>query len=100
MIDDLNKAGLTAFGSAGCEADVLPIYRRWADQSRLNARVFCISSPGGAGSPQQVDQLLPRIPQMKLFQGDSYIDQVFYGESVYGPLHDPMFIPKSDPKPD
>ena len=28
---------------------------------------------------------------MKLFQGDEYIDNVFYGESVYGPLHDPMF---------
>ena len=37
---------------------------------------------------------------MKLFQGDNYIDQIFYGESVFGPLHDPMFIPKSDPKPD
>ena len=100
MIKDLNKAGLTAFGSAGCEADVLPIYKKWADQRQLNVRVFCISSPGGAGAPQQVDQLLPRIAQMKLFQGDTYLDQVFYGESVYGPLHDPMFIAKSDPKPE
>ena len=37
---------------------------------------------------------------MKLFQGDSYIDQIYYGESVFGPLHDPMFLVKSDPKPD
>jgi predicted amidohydrolase YtcJ len=37
---------------------------------------------------------------MKLFQGDGWIDQVFFGESVYGPLHDPMFIVKSDPKPE
>ena len=37
---------------------------------------------------------------MKLFQGDSYIDHVYYGESVYGPLHDPMFIAKSDPRPE
>ena len=29
---------------------------------------------------------------MKLFQGDNYVDDIFYGESVYGPLHDPMFI--------
>jgi predicted amidohydrolase YtcJ len=100
MIRDLNKDGLTAFGSAGCEADVRPIYRKLADQGQLNVRVFCITSPGGAGTPQQVDQLLPRIAQMKLFQGDSYLDDVFYGESVYGPLHDPMFIVKSDPKPD
>ena len=46
-----------------------------------------------------MDQLLPRIAQMKLFQGDNYIDQIFYGEGVFGPLHDPMFIAKSDPKP-
>ena len=35
-----------------------------------------------------------RSPQMKLFQGDNYIDHIFYGESVYGPLHDPMFLPQ------
>ena len=27
MIKDLNRAGLTAFGSAGCEPEMLPIYR-------------------------------------------------------------------------
>jgi len=99
MIRDLNQMGLTAFGSAGCEAEVLPIYRRWAEQSRLNVRVFCIAG-AAAGSPQQVDQALPRIAAMKLFQGDVSIDQIFFGESVYGPLHDPMFIVKSDPKPE
>jgi predicted amidohydrolase YtcJ len=97
MIKDLNKMGLTAFGSAGCEADVLPVYQKWASQGQLNVRVFCITSPGGGGG---TEQLLPRIAQMKLFQGDSYLDNTFYGESVLGSLHDPMFIPKSDPKPD
>jgi predicted amidohydrolase YtcJ len=91
MIKDLNRSGLTAFGSAGCEADVLPIYRRWADQGRLNIRVFCITSPGGGGNPDAVTQLLPRIAQMKLFQGDSYINHHAYGEGVYGALSDPMF---------
>jgi predicted amidohydrolase YtcJ len=37
---------------------------------------------------------------MKLFQGDNYIDTIFFGESVYSPLHDPMFALTSDPKPD
>jgi len=91
MIKDLNRSGLTAFGSAGCEADVLPIYRRWAEQGRLNIRVFCITSPGGGGNPDAVTQLLPRIAQMKLFQGDSYINHHAYGEGVYGALSDPMF---------
>jgi predicted amidohydrolase YtcJ len=74
---------------------VLPIYRKLLDQGKLNVRVGCIAAPGGAG-----DQLLQRIPQMKLFQGDSYIDSIFYGESVLGALHDPMFLKKSDPKPE
>src|SRR5688572_3820598 len=60
MISDLNRSGLTTVGSAGCEADVLPIYRRWADQGRLNLRVFCITSPGGGGNPDAVTQLLAR----------------------------------------
>ena len=101
MIRDLNKAGLTAFGSSGCEDDLLATYRRWADQGQLNVRVFCITSPGGAGTPQQVDQLLPKIPQWKLFQGDHYIDHVLWGEGLYGAgLADPMFVPTSNPQPD
>jgi predicted amidohydrolase YtcJ len=97
MMKDLNAMGLTAFGSAGCEAEVLPTFRKLADQGQLNVRVGCITSPAGGGN---VDQLLPKIAQMKLFQGDNYLDQIFYGETVYGPLHDPMFVPRSDPKPE
>ena len=54
----------------------------------LNIRVFCITAPGGGGN---VDQLLPRIAQMKLFQGDKFIDHHAYGEGVFGALSDPMF---------
>jgi predicted amidohydrolase YtcJ len=100
MIKDLNRFGLTAFGSAGCETDLLPIYQRLADQGKLMLRVFCITGVGAGTSSQQVDRALPQIAQMKMFQGTHYIDNVFYGESVYGPLHDPMFLAKSDPKPD
>ncbi len=100
MIKDLNRFGLTAFGSAGCEPDLLPIYRRLADQGKLTVRVYCITGIGTGTSPEQVNRALPQIAQMKLFQGNNYIDNVFFGESVYGPLHDPMFLVKSDPKPD
>jgi hypothetical protein len=88
MIRELNRSGLTTFGSSGCEADLLKRYRQWADQGRLDVRVFCITAPGGGGG---VDQLLPRIAQMKLFQGDKYIDHHTYGEGVFGALSDPMF---------
>jgi predicted amidohydrolase YtcJ len=99
MIRELNKDGLTAFGSAGCEADLLPTWQKLAQQGRLNARLFCITGQA-ASTPQQVDQALPRIGTMKLFQGNNWINDVFFGESVYGPLHDPMFIVRSDPRPE
>ncbi len=99
MIRDLNKSGLTAFGSAGCEPDILPVFRKLSAERALNVRVFCITG-AAAGSPQQVDASLAAVRSMKLFQGDSDINYVTWGESVYGPLHDPMFIPRSSPQPD
>jgi len=99
LVKDMNRAGLTSFGVAGCDRDLLDIYKKWEKEGQLNVRVFCINGAGG-GTPEQVDQALPRISQIKYFQGDDYIDQIFFGESVYGPLHDPMFLLKSDPKPE
>ena len=99
MIHDLNRAGLTAFGSAACEPDVLPLYRQWAAKQDLTVRVFCITG-FGAGSPQQVTDVLPQIRAMKVQQGDAFINHIAYGETVYGPLHDPMFVRASDPQPE
>ena len=59
-----------------------------------------VSTARRPATPEQVDRSLQQIAQMKLFQGDSYIDNIFFGESVYTPLHDPMFAIKSDPTPD
>src|SRR6185295_16537263 len=89
----------TSFGVAGCNADVLEIMQKWKAQGRLNVRVFCIGG-AAAGAADAVDRSIQQIGQMKLFQGDHDIDNVFFGESVYTPLHDPMFAIKSDPKPD
>ena len=99
LVQDMNRAGLTAIGIPGCPADVLDIFRKWKAEGRLNIRIFCIDGAAGA-TPEQVDRALAQVPGIKLFQGDSYIDNIFYGESVYGPLHDPMFALKSDPTPD
>jgi predicted amidohydrolase YtcJ len=99
LIQDMNRAGLTSFGVPGCNSDVLEIFRKWKEHDQLNVRVFCIDG-AAAGAPDQVDQALQQIGRMKLFQGDSYIDHISFGESVYQPLHDPMFALKPDPKPD
>jgi predicted amidohydrolase YtcJ len=100
MFKDLNRWGLTAFGSAGCEAEALPFYRRLAEQGRLNVRVGCISGVGAGTTPEQVEKALPNIGSVKVFQGNNFLDNIAFGESVYGPLHDPMYIPKSNPRPD
>ena len=99
LVKDMSRAGLTTFGVAGCNADVLDIFKRWKSQGRLDVRVFCIGG-AAAASPEQVDKSLQQIAQMKLYQGDEFIDDVVFGESVYTPLHDRMFATKSDPTPD
>jgi predicted amidohydrolase YtcJ len=99
LVKDMNRAGLTSFGVPGCDADVLEIFQKWKAQNRLNVRISCIGG-AAAGTPAQVDRSIQQIAGMKLFQGDSYIDNIAFGESVYSPLHDPMFALKSDPQPD
>ena len=99
LVRDMNQAGLTSFGVPGCDNDVLEIFQKWKAQNRLNLRVFCIGG-AAAGTPEQVERSVKQIGQMKLFQGDSFIDNIFFGESVYTPLHDPMFALHSDPKPE
>jgi predicted amidohydrolase YtcJ len=99
LVKDMSRAGLTTFGVAGCNADVLDIFKRWKSQGRLDVRIFCIGG-AAAASPEQVDKSLQQIAQMKLYQGDEFIDDVVFGESVYTPLHDRMFATKSDPTPD
>jgi predicted amidohydrolase YtcJ len=88
MFADLNRAGLTAFGSAGCDPNLLATYRTWAARGQLDVRVFCITG-SGASTPEQV-------ADVRLFGGDDYVDHVAFGESVYGPVHDPMFLADSD----
>ena len=96
LVKDMNRAGLTSIGVPGCIADVLQIFQKWKAQDHLNTRIFCIEGTA-AGTPEQMDQTLRQISGLKMFQGDSRIDTIFFGESVYQPLHDPMFALKSAP---
>jgi predicted amidohydrolase YtcJ len=98
LVRDMNRAGLTSVGVPGCDADVLAIFQKWKAEGRLNVRIFCING-AAAGNPEAVDRSIQQLARMKLFQGDSYIDEVSFGESVYSPLHDPMFALTSNPTP-
>jgi predicted amidohydrolase YtcJ len=99
MIKDWNRAGLTAVGSSGCPTDQFESYRQWARQGQLSMRVFCIIAFGAANA-QAVDKVLPQIAQLKLFQGDDYVNTTAYGEQVYGPVNDNMLDVKPDQKPE
>ena len=99
LVGDMNRAGLTSFGVPGCDADVLAIFEKWKTEGHLNVRVFCIVGAAGA-NPDGVNRSIQQLAALKLFQGDSYIDNVSFGESVYSPLHDPMFAVKSNPQPE
>jgi predicted amidohydrolase YtcJ len=99
MIQDWNRAGLTAVGSSGCPTEQVEAYRQWYRQSRLNMRVFCIQA-FPAANPPAVDRVLPQIAQLKLFQGDDYLNTTVYGEQVYGPVNDNMLDVKPSQKPE
>lgn len=90
MLSDLNRFGLTAVGSVGCPSELLAPYRARAAGGRLRLRVFCIDGPR-AGTPGQVDRILPRIAELEMLRGDDRVDTIAFGEGVYAPLHDSMF---------
>lgn len=99
LLKDMNQAGLTTIGVPGCISDVLQILEKWKAEGRLNVRTFCIEGTA-PNTPEQTTEYLPQIAKLKVFQGDSFIDTIFFGESVYGPLHDPMFAVNSNPPAD
>jgi len=101
LVKDMNRAGLTSFGVPGCDTATLDIFQKWHAAGTLTARIFCIDGTAAA-SPDQVAAMIDQIAPLRarLFQGDSFIDHISFGESVYSPLHDPMFALKSDPRPD
>jgi predicted amidohydrolase YtcJ len=99
LVRDMNRAGLTSVGVPGCNQDVLEIFQKWKTQGKTPVRIFCIGG-AAAGTPEGVDRSIQQLATMKLFQGDQDIDTVYFGESVYTPLHDPMFALKSNPQPE
>lgn len=96
LIADMNRAGLTSFGVAGCLDDVMAVFQRLKAQKDLGVRVFCIDG-AGATTPEQATRAIEQIGRMRLFDGDEFIDRVAFGESVYQPLHTSMFQVTAQP---
>jgi predicted amidohydrolase YtcJ len=99
MIRELNASGLTASGGP-CPEDVLKVYQQWAQQTKLNKRFYCLVSVPMGTTAQRVTEQLPKIAEIRLFQGDLWIDSFAYGEGFYGPASDNMVAPKATQRPE
>ena len=98
LMADMNRAGLTTVGGTCPPADI-PSFQHWARQGRLTVRFFCFMSVSAGNTPEQVEQALPLIAQLKPFQGDVWLDFTAFGESVFQPLHDNWLSPTTSPTP-
>ena len=99
MIRELNAAGLTASGGT-CPSEFVPIFQKWAAENRLNKRFFCLVSVGMGTTADTVTKNLPRVAEIKLFQGDHWVDHFAYGEGLYGPAGDSMVAPRGTQRPE
>jgi predicted amidohydrolase YtcJ len=99
LLHDLNSMGITAYQDQGGRGFTPryfePIRALWRDHE-LTARVF-YNVWQEPESPKDVDAILPKIKQMKPFQGDDWFDNTGYGETVYFPLHDNTLVAKTQP---
>jgi len=88
MIKDLNRAGLTTAGISGCPEPQKAAYRAMQQKGELTFRFMCMDGPAGGGPGRGGDaaaalqRQVASIGQIKLFQGDNYIDDVMVGESL------------------
>jgi predicted amidohydrolase YtcJ len=99
MIRELNASGLTASGGT-CPDEFVPIFRKMAAEGRLNKRFYCLVSVPMGTTPESVTKGLPKIADIKLFQGDMWVDHFAYGEGNYGPASDNMVAVKGTQKPE
>jgi predicted amidohydrolase YtcJ len=99
MIRELNASGLTA-SSGTCPDEFVPIFRQWAKEGRLNKRFFCIAAVPMGNNAETVTKNLPKIAELKFFQGDNWVDHIAYGEGLYGPAGDSMVAPKGMQPPE
>jgi len=103
LLSDLNKMGITSFidmgGGRGFQDKYFEPFRALARNHELTVRVFhhMWLQPE---SPADVDGVVAKIKAMKPFQGDDYLDNVGYGETVYFPLHDNLLVAAAKPTPE
>ncbi len=99
LLGDLNRAGVTTAGISGCPREATEFFRDLGHKGELHFRFMCMVSAGGGGGGQEgLQRAVEQIGQIKLFQGDNYIDDVMYGESIA--LSDNMLQPHTSYMPE
>ena len=102
LLRDLNRAGVTTAGISGCPAEATEYFRELEHKGELTFRFMCMVAAGGGPATgvaaDQVQRAVAQIAQIKLFQGDNYIDDVMYGETIA--LSDNMLTPHTSYTPE
>lgn len=101
LLRDLNRVGLTTAGISGCPQEATEFFRELEHKGELTFRFMCMvaaGSPTTGVAADQVQRAAAQIGEIKLFQGDNYIDDVMYGETIA--LSDNMLSPHTSYTPD
>jgi predicted amidohydrolase YtcJ len=101
LLRDLNRVGITTAGISGCPQEASEFFRELEHKGELTFRFMCMvaaGSPTTGVAADQVQRAAAQIAEIKLFQGDNYIDDVMYGETIA--LSDNMLSPHTSYTPD
>jgi predicted amidohydrolase YtcJ len=101
LLRDLNRVGMTTAGISGCPQEATEFFRELEHKGELTFRFMCMvaaGSPTTGVAADQVQRAAAQIGEIKLFQGDNYIDDVMYGETIA--LSDNMLSPHTSYTPD
>jgi len=82
MLKDLNRVGLTAANMVGCPPEQKEAYLEMQKKGELPFRLMCMVGPSGGNPENNLQRMVASIDQIKLFQGDNYIDDVLVGETL------------------
>jgi len=94
MLNDLNRAGLTASGGA-CQWEDL--YREFQAEGRASMRFFCMVSPEVERGPGMREQMLAAIPEMRWHDGDLWMSNTTWGEQFPGGGGDDLYSATQQP---
>jgi hypothetical protein len=101
LLRDLNRVGITTAGISGCPQEASEFFRELEHKGELTFRFMCMVAAGRPPTgvaADQVQRAAAQIAEIKLFQGDNYIDDVMYGETIA--LSDNMLSPHTSYTPE